>query len=174
MRALIITDVQRDFCEGGALAIEGGELTARMISMYLNAAGEGWYDYVIATQDWHVNPGEHFETWPVHCMAGEQGAELHPLLDTRFIDAIVRKGQYGDGYSAFDAITAADLKARGISGVDVCGLATDYCVQATATDAYVRGFTTRVLPDLCEGTSDERTEAAFKDMHDLGIVIADV
>jgi nicotinamidase/pyrazinamidase len=110
--ALLIVDVQNDFCEGGALAVDGGAAVAAGISELLETAG---FDYVVATQDWHIDPGTHFSntpdyvsSWPVHCVAGSRGAELHPDLDSEAIDAFFRKGQYDDGYSGFEGVLAPD------------------------------------------------------------------
>ncbi|MDN6148693.1 MAG: isochorismatase family protein [Yaniella sp.] len=110
MHALIIVDIQQDFCEGGTLAVEDGAQTAALITEYMNQCGQK-FDVIAATRDWHIDPGPHFSdepdfenTWPVHCVAGTQGAELHENLDTEFIDAEFLKGQYNDGYSGFDAI----------------------------------------------------------------------
>lgn len=111
--ALIIVDVQNDFCEGGSLAVEGGAVVAAAISETVDSAIG--FDYVVATQDWHIDPGAHFSetpdyvrSWPVHCVAGSRGAALHPELDTEGIDAYFRKGQYDDGYSGFDGVLAPE------------------------------------------------------------------
>lgn len=119
-RALIIVDVQNDFCEGGTLAVDGGAKTAADISEHLDTRPDD-YDVVVATQDWHVDPGSHFadepdfvDSWPRHCVAGTRGADLHPDLDTDRIDAYFRKGQYDAGYSGFDGLLApADEVATG-------------------------------------------------------------
>ncbi|MDN3936424.1 isochorismatase family protein [Arthrobacter sp. YD4] len=113
-RALIVVDVQNDFCEGGSLAVEGGAALAAEISEYVDAH-HGQFDHVVATQDWHVDPGAHFsdtpdfvESWPRHCVAGTRGAELHPDLDTEYIQAYFRKGQYTAAYSGFEGLLAPD------------------------------------------------------------------
>ncbi|MFY9866978.1 MAG: isochorismatase family protein, partial [Trebonia sp.] len=131
MRALIIVDVQNDFCEGGSLAVAGGSAVARGISSLLAAPGHG-YDHVVATEDYHIDPGSHFaaepdyaQSWPPHCVAGSHGAELHPDLDTRPIEAVFRKGQHAAAYSGFEGADdqgtpLADwLRARDIDEVDV-------------------------------------------------------
>ncbi|KRE80057.1 isochorismatase family protein [Arthrobacter sp. Soil763] len=113
-RALIIVDVQNDFCEGGALPVEGGAALAAEISEYVDAH-HGQFDHVVATQDWHIEPGTHFseepdfvESWPPHCVAGTRGAELHPDLDTEYIQAYFRKGQFTAAYSGFEGLLAPD------------------------------------------------------------------
>ena len=113
-RALIIVDVQNDFCEGGSLAVEGGAELAGAISEYVDAH-HGQFDHVVATQDWHIDPGTHFsddpdfvDSWPKHCVAGTRGAELHPDLDTEYIQAYFRKGQYTAAYSGFEGLLAPD------------------------------------------------------------------
>jgi nicotinamidase/pyrazinamidase len=113
-RALIIVDVQNDFCEGGSLAVEGGADLAAEISEYVDAH-HGQFDHIVATQDWHIDPGPHFsedpdfvDSWPRHCVAGSRGAELHPDLDTEYIQAYFRKGQYTAAYSGFEGLLAPD------------------------------------------------------------------
>jgi nicotinamidase/pyrazinamidase len=113
-RALIIVDVQNDFCEGGTLPVQGGAALAADISEYLDAR-HGQFDHVVATQDWHVDPGAHFseqpdfvESWPRHCVAGTRGAELHPDLDTEYVQAYFRKGQFTAAYSGFEGLLAPD------------------------------------------------------------------
>lgn len=112
MRALVIVDVQNDFCEGGTLAVAGGAATAGRITAFLDEHGPE-FDAVVATRDWHVDPGPHFaaedaepdftESWPVHCVAGTPGAELHPALDSEYVDAQFLKGRFDSAYSGFDA-----------------------------------------------------------------------
>jgi nicotinamidase/pyrazinamidase len=113
-RALIIVDVQNDFCEGGALAVAGGADLAAEITEYVDAH-HGQFDHIVATQDWHIDPGTHFsaepdflDSWPRHCVAGTRGAELHPDLDTEYIEAVFRKGQYTAAYSGFEGLLAPD------------------------------------------------------------------
>ena len=167
-RALVIVDVQNDFCEGGSLAVEGGAAVAAGI----DARG---YDVVVATQDFHVDPGEHFTEWPAHCVAGTAGADFHPDLDTTAVDAVFRKGQDRAAYSGFEGATGdgtalADfLRARAITDVDVVGLATDHCVRATALDAAGAGFATRVLLDHCAGVAPDTTARALDELRDAGV-----
>lgn len=184
MRALVIVDVQNDFCPGGSLAVAGGAAVARAISGYLAGAGAGRYDYVVATQDHHIDPGDHFAaepdyagTWPAHCVAGTAGANFHPDLDTAPIGEIFRKGAYAAAYSGFEG-TAADgttlgdwLASRGVDEVDVTGIATDYCVRATASDAAAAGLRTRVLLDLTAGVAPESTAAAIEALRAGGVTL---
>ncbi len=181
MRALIIVDVQNDFCEGGSLAVAGGAAVARAVNALL--AGDHGYDHVVATKDYHIDPGSHFSdhpdfvnSWPRHCVAGTAGADFHPELDPTPIEAVFHKGAYSAAYSGFegdaDGETLADwLTDRGVDEVDVVGIATDYCVLATARDAARAGFTTRVLTDLTAGVSPDSTAAALDQMASAGIDI---
>ena len=172
-RALIIVDVQNDFCEGGSLAVDGGADVASRIG-----AIEDGYDVVVATQDFHVDPGEHFTEWPPHCVAGTPGADFHPALDTSGVDAVFRKGQDRAAYSGFEGAAAdgtalADyLRDRDVTAVDVVGLATDHCVRATALDAAGAGFATRVLLVLCAGVAPDTTAAALDELREAGVVLA--
>ena len=181
MRALVIVDVQNDFCEGGSLSVVHGGAVARAITAFLASAGNG-YLHVVATQDHHIDPGGHFsaepdfaESWPPHCVAGTPGADFHPGLDTSRLERVFRKGERAAAYSGFEG-TAADgesleswLRARGITGVDVAGLATDYCVRATAADAVRAGFATRVLVDLTAGVAAATTQAALGGLRGIGV-----
>lgn len=182
MRALIIVDVQNDFCEGGSLEVPGGAAVARAITDYLADAGD--YQHVVATQDFHIDPGDHFSdrpdyssSWPPHCLAGSPGADFYPDLDTARIEAVFRKGAYSAGYSGFDGAddsgtSLADwLQDRGVDEVDVVGLATDQCVRATAHDAVRAGFATRVLLDLTAGVEGESTAQAVDALRTAGVAV---
>ncbi|GAB1689645.1 isochorismatase family protein [Krasilnikovia sp. M28-CT-15] len=171
-RALIIVDVQNDFCEGGSLAVGGGASVAAGISRAL-AAGD--WDHVVATKDYHVDPGAHFgdppdfvDSWPAHCVVGTSGADFHPGLVTDRVEAVFHKGAHAAAYSGFeghtdDGQTLADwLRARDVTSVDVVGIATDHCVRATALDAAAAGFATTVLLDLTAGVAPATTEAALE------------
>ena len=165
-KALIVVDVQKDFCEGGSLAVAGGDEVARRVREYVRA-GSGGADYVVATRDYHVDPGGHFGEWPVHCRVGTPGAEFHPAVAGLPFDAEFRKGEYAAAYSGFEGVDAAGsgqgleewLRARGVTEVDVCGLATDYCVGATAKDAELAGFATSILLELSAAVHPEEAEA---------------
>lgn len=184
MRALVIVDVQNDFCEGGSLAVAGGTAVARAITDVLARPGHG-YDYIVATQDYHVQPGSHFsdqpdydQSWPPHCVAGTPGADFHPDLDTTAVQEIFRKGAYAAAYSGFEGAAPgqSDLRAwlreRGVTRIDVAGLATDYCVRATAADAAAAGFTTRVLLGLTAGVAPASTDAALKALGNAGVELS--
>jgi nicotinamidase/pyrazinamidase len=188
-RALIVVDVQNDFCEGGSLPVSGGAAVASDIGELLHH----WsrrddqapsYDHVVATKDHHIDPGAHWsgdpdfvDSWPVHCEVGTDGEAFHPNLDPQPFDAIFLKGEHAAAYSGFEArttrgATLADwLREREVDHVDVCGLATDYCVRATALDAREAGFETRLLVDLCAGVAPASTEAAIAEMRAAGITV---
>jgi nicotinamidase/pyrazinamidase len=183
MRALIIVDVQNDFCEGGSLAVAGGTAVARSVSSLLTAGNHG-YDHVVATKDYHVDPGSHFSdhpdylrSWPVHCVAGTSGSDFHPDLATEPIEEVFRKGAHAAAYSGFegtadDGAPLADwLRARGVDAVDVVGIATDYCVRATAADAAANGFRTSVLLELTAGVAPGTTAEAITVLRDTGVEV---
>jgi nicotinamidase/pyrazinamidase len=186
MRALIVVDVQKDFCEGGSLAVEGGAAVAGALTDLLaDPVRRAQYDHVVATKDFHVDPGAHFsdepdfqESWPRHCVVGTDGVEFHPAFDPTTVEAVFTKGEYSAAYSGFegsdDAGTSlADwLRGRGIDAVDVVGIATDYCVKATAADAVAAGFTTRVLVDLTAGVSPTTTAEAVESLRAAGVAVA--
>jgi nicotinamidase/pyrazinamidase len=178
--ALIVVDVQRDFCEGGSLAVAGGAAVAGKIADLLN--GEHPYDHVVATRDHHIDPGQHFSTdpdfvdsWPRHCEVGTPGVEFHDALAFRDFDAVFDKGEYAAAYSGFEGTSAdgsglADwLQARGVEQVDVCGIATDYCVRATALDAARSGFATTVLLDLTAAVAPDRLDTTLTDLAAAGV-----
>lgn len=187
-RALFIIDVQNDFTEGGALGVDGGAAVAASITEYLAEHGER-YDLVVASRDWH-NPdddnGGHFAaapdfvtSWPKHCMAGTPGAEYHPALDTARVDVHIRKGQGVPAYSIFEGTDdegtsiAEVLERHGVTDVDVAGIATDYCVRASALDAIEHGRHVRVLRDLIAGVAAESSEAAIAELGHAGAAIVD-
>jgi nicotinamidase/pyrazinamidase len=180
VRALIIVDVQNDFCEGGSLAVNGGAALASAITAYL--AGEPGYHHVVATEDFHIDPGDHFSdrpdyssSWPPHCIAGSPGADLHPGLDTGRIEAVFRKGACAAAYSGFEGVDESGttllewLRQRGVDEVDVVGIATDHCVRGTAEDAARAGLATRVLVDLTAAVAADSAAAALAEMRTAGI-----
>ncbi|MDP9429420.1 MAG: isochorismatase family protein [Actinomycetota bacterium] len=179
-RALVVVDVQNDFCEGGSLAVAGGADVAGAISAHMHAHATD-YAHVVATRDHHVDPSGHFadqpdflETWPRHCVVGTDGVELHPRLEREPIDAVFDKGEHAAAYSGFegraDGVALADwLRAHGVDAVDVVGIATDHCVRATALDAVGEGFATRVLLPLTAGVSEATTDAALDQLRAAGV-----
>ena len=179
-RALIIVDVQNDFCEGGSLAVAGGAAVAAAVTEHVRSAGDR-YAHVVATRDHHVDPGGHFaeqpdflETWPPHCVVGTGGEELHPDLDRGPIEAVFDKGEHAAAYSGFegrsDGVPLADwLRAHEVDAVDVVGIATDHCVRATALDAVGAGFATRVLLPLTAGVAEASTDAALEQLRTAGV-----
>ncbi|MEV5608383.1 isochorismatase family protein [Streptomyces sp. NPDC052225] len=188
-RALIVVDVQNDFCEGGSLAVAGGSDVAAAITDLVGQAGGGCYQHIVATRDHHVDPGEHFaaspdfrHSWPAHCVAGTEGVGFHPnfapAVASGAIDAVFDKGAYAAAYSGFEGadengVSLADwLREREISEVDVVGIATDHCVRATALDAVREGFRTQVLLDLTAGVAAATTEAALEELREAGVELS--
>ncbi|CAN7409473.1 isochorismatase family protein [Arthrobacter sp. LjRoot78] len=214
-RALIIVDVQNDFCEGGSLAVKGGADVAGAISEYVDAH-HGQFDHIVATQDWHIEPGAHFaespdfiDSWPPHCVAGTRGAELHPDLDTEYIQAFFRKGQFTAAYSGFEGILAPEdavptgdrkpgalplpedaepftassfadedaiglddwLQSHDVEDVVIVGIATDYCVMATALDAVQAGYSVTVVRNLTAGIAADLDDA-YAEMELGGVDLA--
>ena len=178
VRALVIVDVQNDFCEGGSLAVAGGAEVARAISQYLESGG---YGHVVASRDFHIDPGDHFSahpdfvnSWPRHCVVGTGGADFHPDLDTSHIATVFSKGAHEAAYSAFDGADeagtplAAWLRERGVDELDVVGIATDYCVRATTISAAQEGFRTRVLLGLTAGVDPTTTAESIDAMRAAG------
>ena len=180
-RALIVVDLQNDFCEGGSLAVAGGAEVACRISAHVLGHADK-YAAIVATADWHDDPGAHFserpdyvDTWPPHCRIGTNGALFHPAAEPAFehVEAIFRKGNHAAAYSGFEGFTTEDgkrvplaewLRDRAVEQVDVVGLATDHCVRATALDAAEEGFETTVLLDLTAGVARRSTDAAITEM----------
>ncbi|WP_375401433.1 isochorismatase family protein [uncultured Amnibacterium sp.] len=183
--ALLIVDVQNDFTEGGALGVDGGAAVAAGITELLHARAAD-YDLVVASRDWHdadddngghfatTEPPDFVTTWPMHCVAGSDGAAYHPALDTAPIHVHIRKGQGRPAYSAFDGTTddgevLADLlRDRGVTTLDVVGIATDYCVRASALDALGAGVAVRVLTDLVAGVAAASSDAALAELRVAG------
>jgi nicotinamidase/pyrazinamidase len=177
--ALIVVDLNNDFMPGGALAVESADEVLAPIN---RLAENGGYDYIVATQDWHPPDHNSFKTWPVHCVAGTVGADFHPLFKMEFAHALVRKGFRSDrdSYSGFydergDSNGLAELlHARRITHVDVVGIATDYCVKATAIEAAKRaGFRTRVLLFACRGVglNPQDIPGAIEEIRAAGVEI---
>ena len=186
-RALLIVDVQSDFCEGGSLAVEGGALVATKITNYLDSSD---YDLIVASRDWHDadsdNSGhfsqpdsapDYINSWPSHCVANSPGASYHANLETDKIQVHIYKGQGAHGYSAFEGVSeqgetlANLLTAKGVTELDVVGIATDHCVLASALDANRLGLKVRVISSLTAGVSPSTTEAAIDKLIDSGVEV---
>ena len=186
--ALLVVDVQNDFCEGGSLAVAGGAAVATKISQFLKSSN---YDLVVASRDWHDsdnNNSGHFAdsgsepnyktSWPIHCVANSKGANYHPNLELDLIQEHVLKGQGAHGYSAFEGVTEAGgtladlLTQNRIDQLDVVGIATDHCVLASALDAKKLGLNVRVISSLTAGVSAESTERAIDSLIDNGVEVA--
>ncbi|HEX5568531.1 MAG TPA: isochorismatase family protein [Streptomyces sp.] len=184
-RALIVVDVQNDFCEGGSLAVAGGADVAAAITDLIGQTTAG-YRHVVATRDHHVSPGGHFsdhpdfrDSWPPHCVAGTEGASFHPnfapAVTAGSVDAVFDKGAYSAAYSGFEGTDESGtplvewLRSRDVEEVDVVGIATDHCVRATALDAVRAGFRTRVLLGLTAGVAAQTTERALEELRRAGV-----
>jgi nicotinamidase/pyrazinamidase len=174
--ALLIIDFQNDFTSGGALEVPGGDEIADPVRRLADR-----FDIVMATRDWHPPDHSSFETeggpWPVHCVQGTHGAELHPAMEDVEVDVIVDVGREREdqGYSGFEKSTLADaLRERGVDRVYVTGLATDYCVRASAIDAAKEGFDTTVVEDAIRAVnvSPDDGERAIEDMKQAGAKVA--
>lgn len=191
--ALIVVDVQNDFCEGGSLAVAGGAEVARDIARYVGpdfrlAHGRG-FDYVVATRDRHIDPGAHFsdtpdfvDSWPRHCVAGTAGADFNPAVAALRFDAIFDKGAFSAAYSGFEGTIGggeagetlhAWLNAHGVGMVSVCGLATDHCVRATALDAVKHGYRTTVLLNLSAAVTPDRLTQVVESLQESGVLVTD-
>ncbi len=187
-RALFIIDVQNDFTEGGALGVDGGAAVAAGVSRLL-AGHPGVWQSVFASRDWHDAVGDnggHFATdsppdfvatWPAHCVAGTTGADYHPALDLSSVTVHVKKGQGMPAYSIFEGTTASGetvdeaIEKLDVTDIDVVGIATDYCVLASAKDALNAGRRVRVFTDLIAGVAPESSAAALSSLADDGAVV---
>nr|WSX51671.1 isochorismatase family protein [Streptomyces sp. NBC_00974] len=190
-RALIVVDVQNDFCEGGSLAVTGGADVAAAITELIGQATAG-YRYVVATRDHHIDPGSHFArppaqpdfetSWPVHCVAGTEGVGFHPnfapAVASGAVAAVFDKGAYEAAYSGFEGADENGLglvewlRDRQVSEVDVVGIATDHCVRATALDAARAGLRTHVLLDLTAGVAAHTTTRALAELRAAGVELS--
>ncbi|MET9338078.1 isochorismatase family protein [Nonomuraea sp. NPDC003804] len=187
-RALIIVDVQKDFCEGGSVPVKGGADRAAAIAELVRRA-DGQYDFVVATRDHHIDPGAHFsdnpdfqDSFPVHCVVGSEGSEFHPdfapAVDSGHVDEVFFKGAHSASKSGFEGSTqdgttlSAWLKARDITDLDVVGIATDHCVKATALDGARAGFTVRVLLDYTAGVAADTTRTALDELRRAGVALS--
>jgi len=171
MKALLVVDVQSDFCPGGALAVPAGDNVVAIINALMQK-----FDLVFASKDWHPADSVHFKKWPPHCVQNTKGAEFHPQLSADQIDQVFLKGTKNkdDGYSAFEA-TSDDLervlKANDVGEIYVAGLATDYCVRASALDAVQKGFRTYVITDAVAAVNvkPEDGARALEEMRKSGV-----
>jgi nicotinamidase/pyrazinamidase len=180
MRALIIVDVQNDFCEGGSLPVAGGADVAAGITVALASPNLRW-SAVVATKDFHIDPGAHFsatpdyrDSWPPHCVVGTTGTDFHPNLETDRIQAVFTKGEHAAAYSGFQGHSGETgltewLRSHDVSTVDVVGIATDHCVRATALDAAREGFETTVLLDLTAGVAQSTVDKALDELRAAGV-----
>ncbi|MDT4911132.1 MAG: nicotinamidase/pyrazinamidase [Pseudonocardiales bacterium] len=176
--AIIVVDVQNDFCEGGSLAVAGGAEVAHAVTDRID---DGGYEYVVATRDHHIDPGDHFgvspdfvDTWPPHCVVGTSGVALHPGLHTTRIEAVFDKGEYAAAYSGFEGVSDGEsladwLRSRDVDSVEIMGIATDHCIRATALDAIRLGFSTAVRLDLTAGVAAATVDSAIEAMRDAGV-----
>ncbi len=183
-KALVIVDFQNDFTPGGALAVPEGDRIAAPVNRLADE-----FDLVVATRDWHPQDHGSFEgveidegrwdgteppnIWPPHCVAGTEGAELHPALERQKVDVVIDKGQdpHSQGYSGFQNTNLGELlRERGVDEVVICGLATDYCVKNTALDARGEGFDVTVVEDAIRGVNvnEGDTERALEEMRAAG------
>jgi nicotinamidase/pyrazinamidase len=180
-RALLIVDVQPTFCEGGSLPVPGGNDVAHAVAAFASLHRDH-YDTLVTTQDWHVDPGDHFsddpdfvDTWPPHAVAGTEEAELHPALSELYPEVSVKKGEHQAAYSGFEGLDgdgrmlASILADLEITQVDVVGLAESHCVKATALDAVRNGLRVRVLTDLTAPVTPEQGEAARAELAAAGV-----
>jgi nicotinamidase/pyrazinamidase len=188
-RALIVVDVQKDFCEGGSIPVKGGADRAQAIAdLVRRSVGDG-YAHIVATRDHHVDPGGHFSdhpdfqnSFPVHCVVGSEGSKFHPDLAPvtadGAVDEVFYKGAHSASKSGFegsaeDGTSMADwLHARGVSDHDVVGIATDQCVKATALDGAKAGFAVQVLLDYTAGVARDTTDNAMDELREAGVALS--
>ncbi|MDD7965219.1 isochorismatase family protein [Actinomycetospora lemnae] len=181
--ALIVVDVQLDFCEGGSMGVDGGAAVAAAISHHLGRE-RARYAHVVASRDYHEDPGDHFsstpdyvDTWPPHCRVGHPGAAFHPDLDVHRLEEVFSKGRFEASYSAFEGrdtdgqLLADWLRERDVDAVEIVGIATDHCVRATALDAVRAGFATHVRLDLTAGVLPRTTARAQEEMAGAGVTL---
>ncbi len=179
--ALIVVDVQNDFADpSGSLYVPGGEGIATKLAAALDhKSPPGDADFVVATKDWHGDhPGDHFKVWPVHCVASTWGAQFHPAIGAAAgVGQVFYKGALAAAYSGFEGTNPnhesldAYLKSMDVTDVTVVGLATDYCVKATALDAVRLGYSTTLDLEFCAGVAPETTAAAIAEMQAGGVNI---
>lgn len=185
--AIVVVDVQNDFCEGGALAVAGGNEVAEAVADWVQNIPHEEDDVytVVATQDWHINPKDHFsetpdyvDTWPPHCEVGTRGAELHPALRDFEFDVVFHKGEWHAAYSGFEGWSKVPsqtlhtyLQAQNVEMVVVVGLAFDYCVAATAKDAARTGYRTVVLTNFTASVHPENNAKTMRELQESGVIV---
>jgi len=183
--ALLVVDVQVDFVEGGSLGVQGGMQVAAMIARHLRHF-KNEYQFVVASRDYHEDAPDHISatpdylnTWPPHCIIGTPGAAFVPtiqnLVREKLIQVVVLKGRHEAAYSAFDGFDPRGhklldvLKENRVDHIDVCGIATDYCVRASALDARKNAFQVRVLVNLCAAVNEATGQQALEEMKAAGV-----
>jgi nicotinamidase/pyrazinamidase len=184
--ALLIIDVQNDFCTGGSLPVPGADEIVPLINEAIEHVTRAGL-LIYASRDWHRRSSPHFQQfgghWPVHCVAGTYGAEFQPALQLPKTSIIVSKGQIGEGYSAFEAITedgvtfGDELRRQGVDLLYIAGIAVDYCVRATAIDALRKGFGVTILIDAVVGINAQESARALEQMKEEGasmLTVADL
>lgn len=170
-KILLIVDLQRDFCKGGALGIPTADKIVPIVNSIIPK-----YSMVLASKDWHPFNTVHFEKWPIHCVAESAGADFHPDLNSHLFNYVFLKGtdNKDDGYSAFEATNTnldAYLKEHNITDLDLCGLTTDYCVRETTLDALKLGYKVRVVTDAIDAVNVNAGERALSEMAQAGAVL---
>ena len=177
---LVLVDLQNDFLPGGSLGTKMGNVVAAAVADYVREHGND-YAYIVATKDWHIDPGTHFsdnpdfvDSWPPHCVKSTTGADFGPQIDASEVDEVFYKGEYEAAYSGFEGhassgeTMSAWLKDRNITHLDVVGIATDHCVRATALDALDDGFTVTVFADKTAPVSQERAAESLREIEAAG------
>lgn len=175
--ALVLVDVQNDFCPGGALAVEGGDRVVEVLNRWIERATRD-HARVVASRDWHppqhVSFREQGGPWPSHCLQETEGAAFHPALELPEDAEIVSKGmrQDADNYSAFDNTgLAEELRRAGVERVWLGGLAQDVCVRQTALDARKAGFEVHLIEDATRPVDPQQGEAALREMQAAGVML---
>ena len=174
-KALLIVDVQNDFCPGGSLGVKDGDKVVEVINGLMDK-----FDLVISSQDWHPEETVHFEKWPVHCVAGTSGAEFHPSLNSNNLDLRLKKGtdNKDDGYSAFEATNinfGEYLNNNRVTTLYICGLTTDYCVKESALDSISKGIHTYVVTDAIAAVNAKQGDdkEALNEMYKSGCILVE-
>jgi nicotinamidase/pyrazinamidase len=182
--ALLVVDLQNDFVQGGSLPVPNGMQVAAQVARHIRHF-KTEYQFVVASRDYHEDPDGHFSatpdfltTWPPHCVIGTPGAAFVPpianLVREKFIQTIVSKGRHAAAYSAFEGLDSRGhplldvLKEQRIDHIDICGIATDYCVRASALDARKNEFQVRILVNLCAAVAEATGLQAIEELKAAG------